>query len=456
MAVLNKIKEYSMPEAIDLLVKLAAIGSKKNPDRTLRRMLKLCKIFTRDPLWRTVIQGVEDRLNNNHPAIGVARKFFTQLSPRTRSKLVKLLFVKETFLGPEKRHAVEKELGYYPPSCFVISPSMHCQLRCYGCYAGNYPKDEQLTFQEVNDVVEQAKEIGMNYVIFSGGEPYVWKPLFDIFEAHPDVIFQTFTSGLTFDDGTVDRIIKLGNIFPSISCEGFEKETDERRGKGTFARIIRAMERLRDEGIFFTTSVTVTRGNIDLVTSEEFVDFYIEKGAFVGWYFCYIPIGRDPVLDLMPTPEQRIRLSRRLKHYRSTKPVFFVDFWNDGEHTNGCIAAGRKYFHINNKGDVEPCVFCHFASANIRNTPLKEALKSPLFTAMRARQPYNKDTRLPCILIDNPEVLREVVAETNAYPTHPGAESMITDFAKYLDEYSDEFEKLVREKAPVSTIKPTV
>ena len=447
----GRIRSALTEAAVDQVIKLAARGAKKDPDKTLRRMMQLAKSFTKDPLWRKVIDGVAKRLDEGHPGMEVARKYLTQLNPKCRSLLTRNLFVRETLLGPDRRHALEEELGYYPPSTFVISPSMYCPLRCYGCYAGAYDPKEQLSFEEVDDIIEQAKEIGMQFVVFSGGEPYAWKPLLDICRKHDDVMFQTFTSGLFFNDEMVDRITKLGNVFPAISCEGFEDETDRRRGKGAFKKICRAMERLRDSGVCFTYSATVTRENLETVSGEEFIDFWIEKGCLVGWYFSYIPIGRSPAMELMPTPKQRVELSRRLKHWRETKEIFLIDFWNDGEHTRGCIAGGRKYFHINNRGDVEPCVFCHFATDNIRETPLKEALNSAFFRGMRARQPYNEDCRRPCILIDNPRHLRELVAETGARGTHPGAESLVTDLADQLDQYAREFGEAVKE-APVSTL----
>jgi len=448
----SRVKGAILEFVIDRMARIAAKGAKKDPDKVLQRLLNLSLKITHDDLWREVIEGVQYRLDTGHPAIGVARKFFTQLNPKARSILVRNLFVQETFLGPERRHAMEKELGYYPPSTLVISPSMYCPLKCYGCYAGSYNKEEQLSFEDVDSIVRQAKDLGMRFLVFSGGEPYAWEPLLKILEAHPDVIFQTYTSGLFFDDKMVDRITQLGNVFPSISCEGFEEETDRRRGKGAFNRVVRAMERLRDNGVFFTFSATVTRENMEVVTGERFVDFWIEKGCLVGWYFMYMPIRREPKLELMLTPAQRVEMSRRIKNFRAGKPIFLIDFWNDGEHSGGCIAGGRKYLHINNRGDVEPCVFCHFSTDNIHKTPLAKAIGSAFFRAIRARQPYHSDLRRPCIMVDNPRTIREVVNLAGAHPTHPGAETMITTFTEPLLKYSEEFGEALK-NGPVSTIE---
>ncbi len=86
----------------------------------------------------------------------------------------------------------------------------------------------------------------------------------------------------------------------------------------------------------------------------------------------------------MSTPEQRDRLRKFVhEHVRDTKPIFIGDFWNDGPYVGGCMAGGRSYLHINCKGDVEPCVFVHFAVDNVKNKTVTEALKSDYFREIR-------------------------------------------------------------------------
>jgi len=137
----------------------------------------------------------------------------------------------------------------------------------------------------------------------------------------------------------VEQLVALGNVVPAISLEGLKEETDERRGKGQFDRIVRVMEWLKRAGIFFAVSTTQTSRNTDALTSDAFIDFLVERGCILLWNFHYVPIGRNPDLTFMATPEQRNRMRERLIHFRATKPMLFVDFWNDGCLTEGCIAA---------------------------------------------------------------------------------------------------------------------
>jgi MoaA/NifB/PqqE/SkfB family radical SAM enzyme len=324
----------------------------------------------------------------------------------------------------------------------LISPTMRCNLHCYGCYSASYSTEEELPLEVMDRLVRECKEMGIHLVLVTGGEPFLRKDLFDLFENHEDTIFQIYTNGTLIDERMVERFVALGNVVPAISLEGLEDETDKRRGTGQFARISKVMDWLREAGIFFAVSTTQTSQNTDVLTSDAFVDFLVEKGCILLWNFHYVPIGRNPDLNLMATPEQRNRMRERLSYFRATKRMLFVDFWNDGCLTQGCIAAGRKYFHVNARGDVEPCVFCHFASDNIKQKSLVEALNSPLFREIRSRQPYSENFFLPCLLMDHPEKGREFALMHAKYFTHEGAECLFTDFAQAIDAYAQAYKKI--------------
>jgi hypothetical protein len=130
-----------------------------------------------------------------------------------------------------------------------------------------------------------------------------------------------------------------------------------------------------------------------------------------------MPVGADAVPELLATAEQRKWMHKRIREIRDTKPIFAMDFWNDGEYTCGCIAGGRRYFHINAAGDVEPCAFVHYSNVNIHDVTLLEALQSPLFRAYRDNQPFSKNYMRPCPVLDVPEMIEKVVTESGAHST---------------------------------------
>lgn len=198
---------------------------------------------------------------------------------------------------------------------------------------------------------------------------------------------------------------------------GFESATDGRRGNGTYQKVIQAMAILKEKHLPFGLSCCYTSQNLDSIGSYEFIDQMIQWGARFVWYFHYMPVGNDAVPELLPNPEQREFMYHRIRDIRATKPIFAMDFQNDGEYVGGCIAGGRRYLHINANGDCDPCVFIHYSNANIREMSLLDVLRSPIFMAYHDGQPFNDNHLRPCPMLENPEKLREIVKATGAHST---------------------------------------
>jgi len=413
----------------------------------IRSALKILPKIS-DERWLSLIKGRVYRLKKKEE-----RDFLENLlvnlklsaekvSPQVREKIVMNLINNAMIQGQPKRIDFAQKYGISPPNLLVISPTMKCNLRCYGCYAWQYSKKNDLPYDVCNRVIDEANDIGLYFFVITGGEPFCWDKIYDFLERHNDSFFQIYTNGQMIDNKAAERLAELGNAVPCISVEGFEKETDKRRGKGVWKKIMSAMDALRENGVLFGFSVTATRGNNELVVSDEFIDLFINKGAFIGWYFNYVPIGKEPDMELMPTPEQRDYRRSRIVEIRKTKKIIVADFWNDGPLVNGCMAGGKNYLHVNVNGDVEPCVFVHFAADNIKEKSLIDILTSDFFMAFRKRQPYTENHLRPCSIIDNPYILRDIVAETGAYPTHEGAETIISCLARPLDKYASDYKKI--------------
>lgn len=369
----------------------------------------------------------------------LARRHLHEKSPAVQRSI--LNFIANILVkGEVKRSRFKEEVGFDPPVLLVISPTMRCNLRCYGCYAGKYSKRDDLGLGTLERLLYEAEEMGIYFITLSGGEPFILgDDLLRILGRHPSILFQVYTNGTLIDGAVARRLAQIGNVYPCISVEGFREETDSRRGDGSFELVMGTMDRLADEGVIFGFSATATRDNNDLLVSEEFVDFYRMKGCHVGWYFHYVPVGKEPGIELMPTPEQRVFRREELIKRRARHDILLADFWNDGPMVGGCLAGGRTYLHVNSGGEVEPCVFAHFAVDNIRDKPLRDILQSPFFVEIRKRQPYDDNLLRPCMIIDVPEVLREVVTVCGAHPTHQGADAVIKELAQDLDNYSKSY-----------------
>lgn len=435
----SKIEGFATHQVIDRILDLLGGIS----DENLIRLTYLGEKLTSDEEVLSGIAGVRRLLEDpRQPAKLLFRRVLDYLPQRSTRIFFETLFYHAWFLGGKKRQTFESEHGFWPPFIMILSPTLHCNLRCKGCYTLGYGTKPELPYELVKRVLGECQEMGIHFITVLGGEPLLYPDLFRMIEEHPQVFFQVYTNGTLMTREKAKRFSELGNILVVISIEGYEEETDPWRGKGVYRKIIDAFDCLREQKVLIGTSATVTRENTEVVASGEFVDFMREQGSVAQMYFLYIPVNGQADFSLMVTPEQRAYLRRQVLSFRNTKPMFFLDFWNDGPYINGCIAGGRRYFHLNAKGDVEPCVYTHVAVDNIRKTILAQALNSPLFRSIRARQPHNPNHLRPCMIIDNPHVMRGLIEEIRPYFTHPGAEEIYTTRSHEMDAYARHFSEL--------------
>ncbi|MEO0248669.1 MAG: radical SAM protein [candidate division WOR-3 bacterium] len=436
MKIPSRVEKFTTQQVVTLMSDLLNTIS----DRNLIRLTYLAERLTSDAEILSGIADVRSLLQHpGHPAKQLFRRVLEYLPSRGTQALFETLFYRAWFLGSKKRDEFEAEHGFRPPFVMILSPTLRCNLRCKGCYTLGYGMKPELPYDIVKRVLAECREMGIHFITVLGGEPLVYPSLFTMIEEHPEIFFQVYSNGTLMTSDTAKRFADLGNVMVVISIEGGERETDAWRGPGVHRKIMQAFEHLSKSRVLIGTSATVTSQNVEVVASEEFVDRMMAHGSFAQMYFLYIPVNGQADFSLMVTPEQRDHLRRQVMYFRATKPMFFLDFWNDGPHVDGCIAAGRRYFHLNAKGDVEPCVYTHVAVDNIRNTTLAKALNSPLFRAIRARQPHNPNHLRPCMIIDNPHVMREIIRETQPYFTHPAAEEIYTARSREMDAYAARF-----------------
>lgn len=364
-------------------------------------------------------------------------RFFTELNPKVREKFIVNFFTNSSMVGVPYKEKLEKKYNTRIPWAILMDPTSACNLNCKGCWAAEYDKVSSLDNNTLERIIEEGKELGIYMYIFSGGEPLIRKnDLISIAEKHDDCMFLAFTNGTLVDESFAKELARVGNFALAISIEGFEEETDMRRGKGTYKKVMEAMDILKKEGIIFGFSTCYHSKNTEIIGSEEYIDLMVKKGCTFGWYFTYIPIGKHAVVDLLATTEQREYMYHRVRQFREEKPIFILDFWNDGEYVEGCIAGGRSYIHINANGDVEPCAFIHYSNVNIKNTSLIDALKCQLFRQYEQNQPFNQNHLRPCPLLDNPEKLREMVHKSNARSTQPIDKESVDELTEKCQEIS--------------------
>ena len=297
-------------------------------------------------------------------------------------------FAAESRKAAARRHTYEEQ-GEHVPTYLICSVTSLCNLHCAGCYARSLDTCEdgepvkQLTGEEWGRIFAQASELGISFVLLAGGEPMVRRDVITAAAEHDDILFPIFTNGTLLNEEYLPLLEKHRNLVPIFSIEGGENTTDSRRGAGIYRRVQTAMERLRERRILFGASITVTTENLAEVTSDAFLSDLQDRGCKAVIFVEYVPTGHGTD-GLAFRDEHRAALDARLTKLRQREDgMLLISFPGDEKSSGGCLAAGRGFFHINSHGGAEPCPFSPYSDINVRDTSLREAMRSPLFLSLR-------------------------------------------------------------------------
>ena len=309
------------------------------------------------------------------------------------------------------RQKRKKESLHVPPF-LIVSVTNRCNLQCKGCYAQAHaqhrPLGVEMSEDKLRSVIEEARELGISAILFAGGEPFVRKDLTLITKDFPEIIFPVVTNGTLLDDALIQRLKEQRNVWPVLSIEGLEGDTDGRRGNGIYQRVQTAMKKLKDNGIFFGCSLTITRSNVSTITDERFMRELIKAGGKIFFFVEYVSVN-EGTEDWVLTEEQRADLLAATNAFRATLPGLFIAFPGDEEQFGGCLAAGRGFVHISPEGNLEPCPFSPYSDANLWDVSLKEGLQSHFLRAIRQNHSQLNETAGGCALWTEREWVRSLL-----------------------------------------------
>lgn len=303
----------------------------------------------------------------------------------------------------QKRMKYEKQDIQVPPY-MIISITNRCNLQCKGCYskAQHRPIEKEISHDKLRSVITEAKDLGISVIFLAGGEPLMRSEILHITKDFPEVIFPLFTNGLLITDEIIIRLQNQKNVIPVISMEGYETDTDSRRGTGVHKCLQHTLEKIKNASIFYGLSFTVSRTNFETLTNEAFINNLMESGCQLFFFVEYVPV-MEATEDSVITDEQRTALAVILDFFRSKYPGLFVSFPGDEEAFGGCLSAGRGFIHVSAEGDLEPCPFAPYSDTNLKELSLKEALQSELLSKIRQNHTALTETKGGCALWEKRE-----------------------------------------------------
>jgi MoaA/NifB/PqqE/SkfB family radical SAM enzyme len=259
-----------------------------------------------------------------------------------------------------------------------------------------------MSADRLRSVIAEADELGISIILLAGGEPLTRPEILDITVDFPNIIFPLFTNGLLIDERTIDKLEGQKHVVPVISLEGRGTHTDSRRGQGVYGHLQETMAMMNRRGIFFGTSLTVTRQNFAAVTDPGFISELIARGCRVFFFIDYVPV-QEGTEDLALTEEQTATEASLMLRFPSEFPALFVAFPGGEDLYGGCLAAGRGFIHISPGGRVEPCPFSPFSDSSLQDLSLKEALQSELLRTIRESDVHLSGTDGGCALWEHRE-----------------------------------------------------
>ena len=333
-----------------------------------------------------------------------------------RESAFMLRFAAASRAASKKRRKAE-DAGEHIPPFLIASITSQCNLHCAGCYSRcnhatvDAAPVEQLTDEEWLRIFEEADELGISFILLAGGEPMLRRDIIQAAGKRPGILFPIFTNGTFMDKEYFALFDKCRNLIPIMSIEGEKDITDARRGKGVYDRLIANMDECQRRGLIFGASVTVTTENIRQVSSDDFLKKLSDRGCKAVIFVEFVPVTAESS-DLAPGDEERQYLAGEIARLRREHPeMVYISFPGDEKSSGGCVAAGRGFFHINSHGGAEPCPFSPYSDVNVRSTSLREAMRSPLFTALRSGDLLLDDHAGGCVLYEKRAQVEALLAK---------------------------------------------
>jgi len=298
--------------------------------------------------------------------------------------------------------------GEFFPAFHFISVTDDCNLNCQGCWVTGKKKNARMSPEMLDKIITQSKEKGSYFFGILGGEPLMYKPLFEVFRKHSDCYFQLFTNGTLLTESVAEELRKLANVTPLISFEGDEQVADVRRGgSNVYQKAQAAIDHSTKAGLITGVAMSICKSNIDLAFSEEFIQSLINRGVLYLWYYIYRPVGKDATVELALSKGEILQVRNFLVEARTKYKIAIIDAYWDENGKGLCPAASGLSHHVNASGDIEPCPVIQFATDNVADGNLQDIYKNSKFLAeFKAEIP---SLTTGCVVMDNPQWLVEKV-----------------------------------------------
>ncbi|MCW3996896.1 MAG: radical SAM protein [Candidatus Bathyarchaeota archaeon] len=293
-----------------------------------------------------------------------------------------------------------------------------CNLRCLHCHvSAREAMPNELNLREAMRAIDEMANLGMEALIFSGGEPLLRKDFVLALAQYCEdigVITALLSNGLLMTPQTALQLKEAGIKAVGIPIDSVIPECHDhlRNLPGTFQKAVAAIKTCLELDLEVVVTTMALKDTYDEMPKR--LQFLADLGVDEVAVYDLVPVGRGKdVMDQAMTKEQRVNLIRWLQamqedtemtftmsggiplypeitmemhrnHGTSPKDLLIKEFYI--HNSVGCH-AGVLYFSLRPNGDVYPCTFLPIKAGNIREQSLTEIWRnSAVLNSLRQRQ----------------------------------------------------------------------
>lgn len=300
--------------------------------------------------------------------------------------------------------------GVRVPPFLVFSITRRTNLQGGECDVRELPRttEPEMDTTELRRAIAEASKIGVSIILIAGGEPLLRPEILDITAEFPDAIFPLLTNGLLLDEEMQHYLKQQKNVVPIIDLRGYQPGVGKECGQEVYEQARERMYAMVGRGLFFGTSLMLTRHSFNALMRESFVQDLVEAGSRLFFFVEHLPLGQEAE-DLSLTSQQRHVRGARVAAFHTRLPALFVTFPGETSSYGGCLAAGRGFLHVSPEGHVEPCPYSPFSDASLKEMSLVEALQSSFLRRIREQEEHLRSSPGECALWANREWVRSLL-----------------------------------------------
>lgn len=273
-----------------------------------------------------------------------------------------------------------------------------CNLKCKHCYlSSGVAKPNELTEDEVIEIIDEAAMLGAEKISLSGGEPFLKSWIYDVLRHIIDsgLLAYVFTNGTLLDDRAIDKLKDIKKVVTQISLEGSEPLThDWIRGNGNYRTVETAIDKLCDAGLADNIILFLTLNSKNIEQLNEFVEF--AKGKGIRRIRC-TQINKQGRAEsewqaIKTSSKQWIQYGKMVEDLHDKFPNMEIignvygglKFW-EGEFPRMSCDCGKEP-RIDCQGNVFPCqmfIYQEYILGNIRHSDLSEVVNNGKLLELR-------------------------------------------------------------------------